>query len=278
MASTPRPEREGRALRRLARTGAILALAGSFALALPTVVAMAQESPLPSVSPAPEKVPLDEPSRPVWIRVPYAGIDLPVVSSERRVPGNPPGYPLCDVAQYLTEFDLPGEPGTAWIIGHAQPGMFLPLFTISEATGGKGLNGKLVKLQLRDGRLLTYRITQVRERATTYDIAKRTKPREQRLILQTSTGPTGTIPKLVLSAKLVGAKEATEEAPKANPRACWQPPPKPTPKGRDPRRTPEPTTTAASDEATDPMTLLLGSGAVLLGATIVAVYLVRRQP
>ena len=54
--------------------------------------------------------------------------------SERNVPGNPRGYPLCDVAQYWTIYDLPGKPGTTWIYAHAQEGMFLPLFTISEAT------------------------------------------------------------------------------------------------------------------------------------------------
>jgi hypothetical protein len=225
------------------------------------------------------EVPLDRPSRPVRIRIPYAGIDLPVVSSEKRVAGNPGSYPLCDVAQYWTKYAWPGEPGTTWIYGHAQPGMFLPLFTISEATDGKGLIGRLIKLQLRDGRLLTYRITQVRQQATDERIARRPNRDQQRLVLQTSTGPAGTIPKLHVAARLIDAEMTDEERPAAQPRACWQPPPKPTPKtNRNSRKTPEPVAVVEPDDTIDPITLALGSGAVLLGATFVAVYLVRRQP
>jgi hypothetical protein len=81
-----------------------------------TAVRAAQDTP-----------PLDEPSVPVRIRIPSIGVDLPVVSSELRVRGNRRGYPLCDVAQYWTIYDLPGAPGTTWVYAHAQPGMFLPI-------------------------------------------------------------------------------------------------------------------------------------------------------
>jgi hypothetical protein len=247
-------------------------------------MAMAQsQSPDPSPTASERPVPLDKPSRPVRVWVPYAGIDLPVISSERNVPGNPRGYPLCDVAQYWTRFDMPGEPGTTWIYGHAQPGMFLPLYEQTILSGNtKELRGKLVKLQLRDGRLLTYRIVEIRPWSGSSDvsIADRPNKRQQRLVLQTSTG-VGSAPKLELAARLIRAEWTDEPRPEPSPRACTQPP-KPTPKpGRNtpvstPSPTPEPEETSESDEPLDAMTLVLGSGAVLLGATIVAVYLVRR--
>ncbi len=286
MARTPRPAYERRRSRWYARTGAIVAVAVVLMTALPTIAIVAPEVALPSpvVRAADSEVRLDRPSAPVRIQIPYAGIDLPVVSSERRVSGNTSGYPLCDVAQYWTRYDLPGAPGTTWIYAHAQPGMFLPLFTISEASAGTGLIGKIVEIQTRDRRLLRYRISEVKERATGLGIARQANPRQHRLILQTSTGPPGTIPKLQLAARLVGAEKATEPAPKAMPRACWQPRPQATPKkggsgqsGGPAQATAVPVEITAT-EPIDTTALLAGSGAILLGATLVAVYLVRRGP
>jgi hypothetical protein len=262
----------------------ILLLAVALSLALPVIATIAPEAPLPSpVAVAVESnVRLDKASVPVRIRVPYAGIDLPIVSSKKNVRGNQAGYPLCDVAQYWTKYDLPGAPGTAWIYAHAQPGMFLPLFNISEATDGNGLLGKIAEVQLKDGRLLRYRITDVKERAYSRKIAQRGRPSQHRLILQTSTGPPGTVPKLQVAGRLIGASRTNEPAPKAQPRACWQPRPKATPKknGKKDGATPSPApvVTASAGEPIDGITLLLGGGAVLLGATLVAVYLVRREP
>ncbi len=266
MVSTARPVPERRQTRWISRAGAVFALTGTLALALTTSSTVAAD------------VPLDKRSAPVRIQLPYAGIDLPVISSTRTLPGNAPGYPLCDVAQWLKAFQRPGAPGTTWIIGHAQPGMFLPLFTISEATDGKGLLGKVVDLQTRDGRLLHYRINEVRERSPVWDwsIAKRSRPNEQRLILQTSTGPAGTLPKLQAAATLIGAEDATERAPKAKPRVCSQP----RQPDKKPRKnaTPKPAETTDATTPMDAVPLVLGSGAVLLGATFAAVYVVRRQP
>jgi hypothetical protein len=158
--------------------------------------------------------------------------------------------------------------------------MFLPLFTISEATNGNGLLGKIVEIQTRDQRLLRYRISEVKERAYNRKIAGRQRPSGHRLILQTSTGPPGTIPKLQVAARLIGAQKATEPAPKAKPRACWQPRPVETRKPRNSRK-PEVTPTAeviAETDEPDVMLLALGSGAVLVGAVFIAVFMVRREP
>ena len=267
--------------RRLALGGLPMLAATALGLAMVTLgsVAVAQGAP-----------PLDEPAVPVRIRVPDLGVDLPVVSSERTVPGNARDYPLCDVAQYWTRYDLPGAPGTTWIYAHAQPGMFLPLFLSADATAGEGLLGKLVTLQLRDGRLLRYRIDEVRQHAYNRKIALRNRPSTHRLILQTSEGPPGTIPKLQVAAQLVGAGWTDERAPTANPRACWQPRSSTASSGngngkqtRQPdgaQGSPEPSAVAASetDDSIDTASLALGGGAVLVGATLFAAYLVLRPP
>ncbi len=184
-------------------------------LGLPGSDAAAQEDP---TTPTARPVPLDEGSRPVRVRVPYFDIDLPVVWEGRKVAGNPAGYPLCDVAQYLTsreqELVLPGQPGTAWLYGHAQPGMLLPLTESYFASGRTELMGKLIKLQLRDGRLLTYRISEV-DVAFDYDIADRPNERQQRVVLQTSTGTTGASPRLMVAGRLIDAAWTDEPRPEA---------------------------------------------------------------
>jgi hypothetical protein len=234
----------------------------------------------PGVSPAAaqdQKPPLDEPAAPVRVTIPSLGIDLPVVSSEQNVPGNVRGYPLCDVAQYWTRYDLPGAPGTAWVYAHAQPGMFLPMLLRAEATNGDGLLGTQVLLQLRDGRLLRYRIDEVKQRAYNQAIAQGTRPREQRLILQTSEGPPGTPTRLQVAATLVSAAWTDEAAPRPEPRACWQPRPAQGGKRPRPSATPAPAD-GQSGQLMDTAALVMGGGAVLLGATLLAVYLVRRPP
>ena len=246
-----------------------------------------------TVGPAAELVPLDEGSRPVRVRVPYFDIDLPVVAEGREVAGNAPGYPLCDVAQYLISREqdlvLPGQPGTAWLYGHAQPGMLLPLTESYFRSGREELLGKLIKLQLRDGRLLTYRISQV-DVALDYDIADRPNERQQRLVLQTSTGTSGASPRLMVAGRLIDAEWTDEPRPVAQPRACWQPPPAPVAKAKNDKgkgkgkgnntnqQAAAPTSEPVidSDDELDAMTMVLGSGAVLLGATVVAVYIIRR--
>jgi hypothetical protein len=238
----------------------------------------------PSVAQAQDgKPPLDDPAVPVRVTVPSLGIDLPVVSSERNVPGNVRDYPLCDVAQYWTRYDLPGAPGTTWIYAHAQPGMFLPMLLEAEATSGEGLLGQMVTVQLKDGRLLRYRIVEVKQHAYNRRLALRARPGQQRLILQTSEGPPGTIPKLQVAANLIGATYTDEAAPKAQPRACWQPRPRATNGGKQGRNgavkpTPEasPVDPAVASGTADGASLALGGGAVLIGATLVAIYLVRR--
>lgn len=271
-----RPRWAPAALLRILAATAFLAMAGTAAAGLGDVGPLAA----PAVRAAQESPPLDEPSVPTRISVPSLGIDLPVVSSQLRVRGNVRGYPLCDVAQYWTIYDLPGAPGTTWIYAHAQPGMFLPLLENTVASGGTGPLGKLVTLQLRDGRVLRYRIDQVKQHALDRSIARRDRPSEHRLILQTSEGPSGTIPKLQIAARLVGATMADERAPRARPRACSQPR-RTSGQGRRPSASPTPAAGIDGESGGglgSMSSLAIGGGAILLGATVFAVYLVRRPP
>jgi hypothetical protein len=284
-------------VRRTAMSAFAVAAGTTLALALATVGSVGTGTPLASqVASAADGAaegnpPLDEPAIPVRIRVPDLGIDLPVVSSERNVPGNDRDYPLCDVAQYWTIYDLPGAPGTTWIYAHAQPGMFLPLFLSANATSGSGLLGRVITLQLGDGRLLRYRVDEVRQHAYNRRIALRDRPGQHLLVLQTSEGPPGTIPKLQVAARLVGAGWTDEKPPKPQPRPCWQPRAVTTTSanggrngprngGRNGTDTPDSASAIPSEtgDSVDSGSLALGGGAVLLGATVFAVWLVRRPP
>lgn len=175
----------------------------------------------PSVPPLPTAP--DEfvfPGRASRVVVPQMGIDLAVVSSDLAPP--PDNFPLCDVAQYLTTYRQPGEPGTTYIYAHARSGMFLPLLNASLRADGAEMIGMEVLVYASDATLYRYRVYEVERHETGYRLADGTPPGEQRLILQTSEGPRGTEGKLVVAADLVDVVAATpEEAnPPADPRVC----------------------------------------------------------
>jgi hypothetical protein len=168
--------------------------------------------PTPSGSPAPAVA-----SRVV---VPARKIDLPIVAQSFG-PGKG-AYPLCDVAQYLEIFGQPSQPGTTYLYGHAREGMFLPLLKASERNNGKGMIGDLVQVYTTDGTVYLYEIFEVKRHSRDFALADDVPPGEQRLILQTSEGPKGTIPKLQVAARLVSIGTVTldEANPKAKPRDC----------------------------------------------------------
>ena len=155
--------------------------------------------------------------------IPDLGIDLAVVSGDLVVEGNDPDYPLCDVAQYLTTYRYPGRDGTStWIYAHAREGMFLPLLEASTRADGAELIGTRVSIWTDGDERLDYRITQVLPHATDRTSASGVAPTERRLILQTSEGPTGTVPKLQIVARYEATASATadESRPTPSPRAC----------------------------------------------------------
>lgn len=159
--------------------------------------------------------------------IPGMGIDLPIVSEGVTLEGNEAGYPLCDVAQYMEEFEAPGRLGTTFIYAHARPGMFLPLLEASLVDDGRSLLGLDVLVYTNDAKLYTYRIFRVQRHATDFSLAEEVPPEERRLVLQTSEGPRGTTPKLMVAARLVSsaAADSADAHPAARPSVCQDPEP-----------------------------------------------------
>jgi hypothetical protein len=174
-----------------------------------------QASDQPSLPPTPTPSPVTE-VRPTRIVIPSLGIDLPVVAGGTD-------YPLCDVVQYLFGFAAPGEPGTTYLYGHAREGMFLPLLEASEVDDGAGMIGALVELYTDDLMKHVYQINIVKRHAIDLRLAYfDLEPGEHRLIMQTSEGPRGTVPKLQVAATPVGVYPATaaEALPTPHSRVC----------------------------------------------------------
>jgi hypothetical protein len=155
------------------------------------------------------------------IRIPAVGIDLPIVAGDLDYPGNVDFYPLCDVAMYVPEFVQPGEQGATYLYAHAQRGMFAPLLNASEVRDGEGLVGALIEVYTSDNKLHLYELYRVKRHATDLSLTE-VPPGAHLLVLQTSEGPPGTVPKLQVAARPISVVEATETDanPEANPRVC----------------------------------------------------------
>jgi len=155
------------------------------------------------------------------IRIPSLDVDLPIVAGDLDMPGNRNDFPLCDVAMYLPGFVQPGDPGTTYIYAHAQRGMFLPLLRASQVRDGASMLGALVEVFSSDGRLHLYEIERVKRHATDLSLTQ-IPAGEHQLVLQTSEGPTGTIPKLQVAARPIAVvpAEAGEANPRPRPRVC----------------------------------------------------------
>ena len=178
-------------------------------------------TPIPTPRPTTEPPPIGVATR---IRIPSMGIDLPVISSDLPVPGNRQGYPLCDVAMYMTAFVKPGQDGSTYIYAHAQKGMFLPLLRASLRNDGASMLGALVEVYTSDDQLHLYEITVVKRHATDLSLTN-VPPGVHQLVLQTSEGYSGHVPKLQLAAVPISVVPAThaEANPRPHPRVCLPP-------------------------------------------------------
>lgn len=155
------------------------------------------------------------------IRIPSLRIDLPVVPSDLYVPENADFYPLCDVATYMREYAQPGEVGTTYIYAHAQHGMFAPLLKASLTDDGASMIGSLIEVYTTDDELHLYEIYLVKRHATDLSLAD-APPGVQMLVLQTSEGVSGTIPKLQVAARPISVVPASslDAKPTPQPRVC----------------------------------------------------------
>jgi hypothetical protein len=130
------------------------------------------------------------------------------------------------VALYHTAFEQPGEAGTTYIYAHAREGMFLPLLKASTRRNGASLIGALVQVYTSDHMEYVYQIIRVKRHALDFSLALDAPRDAHQLILQTSEGPRGTVPKLQVLAEPVDVIRVSngEANPKPRPRACYNTP------------------------------------------------------
>jgi hypothetical protein len=143
-------------------------------------------------------------------------IDLPVMLQT----DNYGIYPLCDVALYQPLLGQPGQGRATYIYAHARDGMFRPLLLASEVNNGRRLLGMTVEVYTSDDWRFLYTISEVRRHTRDLDDAVATNT--ERLWMQTSEGPNGTVPKLQVVADFLSAEKSTprEAHPDARPRIC----------------------------------------------------------
>jgi len=187
------------------------------ALTVPTHVPLPTIGGLESLGPGTEGgLPTQRPDRVVTrVAVKRLGIDLPVVLQTLE-----PGLPWCDVAMYTPGLGQPGWGRATYIYAHARIGMFRPLLLQSRVENGAAMIGMIVEVWTSDDWLFLYRITEVRRH--TLDMQDAVSTTTERLWLQTSEGPNGTIPKLQVVADFLSAQPASEADahPQAKPRVC----------------------------------------------------------
>jgi hypothetical protein len=144
-------------------------------------------------------------------------IDLPIMLQT----DNYGLFPLCDVALYQPLFGQPGGGRATYLYAHARAGMFLPLLERSRrADNGQSMVGMLVEVYTSDDWRFIYTISVVRRHTRNLDEAAAATT--ERLWMQTSEGPMGTVPKLQVIADYVSAEKVDPKAahPEAHPKIC----------------------------------------------------------
>ncbi len=179
-------------------------------------------TPSPTNPPRPTTTPI--PNRRAFatrIRIPSLHIDLPVVAGDLIVPGNRDFYPLCDVAMFMREYVQPGEVGATYIYAHAQRGMFAPLLKASQVNNGASMVGALIEVYTSNNKLHLYELYRVKRHATDLSLVNAPAGAHM-LVLQTSEGVSGTIPKLQVAARPLSVvpANASEANPRPRPRVC----------------------------------------------------------
>ena len=173
--------------------------------------------PSPGASPVVTPTPTFPPDRVATrIVIRRLKIDLPIMLQTDRYGI----FPLCDVALYQPLLGQPGQGRATYIYAHAREGMFLPLLTASQNNNGRKMLGMTVEIYTSDNWLYIYTITEVRRH--TLSLQDAIDARTERLWMQTSEGPEGTVPKLQVVADFLAAETTDPELahPKPHPRIC----------------------------------------------------------
>lgn len=164
----------------------------------PTPLAIAStavSTAVPTAAPTESAVATRDPRTPIptgyRIQIPRLGIDLPIaegdVTRDIDLQKTPEGF-----AFHLPGTSIPGLGGNTYLYAHARTGMFLTLW--------KAQPGDQVFISTPDLRVLTYVITEIHPRVAPTDTSWVQPTAEQRLTLQTSTGPNPTDPRFVAIA------------------------------------------------------------------------------
>lgn len=149
----------------------------------------APPTPGVTVTPTPNALrPIPEGFR---VRVPRLGIDLPIaegiIQRDVEQQQTPEGW-----AFHLPGTAIPGHIGNTYIYSHARTGMFLSLWNARV--------GDEVTITTPDGTAIVYVVSEVRPRVAPTDISVAQPSSDQRLTLQTSTGPSPGDPRFVVIA------------------------------------------------------------------------------
>lgn len=160
-------------------------------------------SPAASAAPSPASLPETAAAPSVVdamrIRVPRLGIDLPLQEGDpsRDVPSTGgPGATPEGAAFHYPGTAVPGSPGNAFVYAHARFGMFLSLWNAHV--------GDEVDILLPGGSVLRYAVTEIHPRVAPSDTSWLRPTADERLTLQTSTGPNGSYPRFIVVAERVG--------------------------------------------------------------------------
>jgi hypothetical protein len=174
-------------------------------------------SPGPSSSPMSVVGPMARlDAEPTRVVIASLDIDLPVIR-----PSPKETYPLCDVAEFLPSYGLPGLPGVTYLYAHARRGMFLPLLEASRTHGGQTMLGKEIDLFSSDRVRRRYEITEIHPRVKDLDVVNDLAG--DALVLQTSETSRSSGTKLVVVARPIGPPALSSDRaarPSARPRVC----------------------------------------------------------
>lgn len=179
----------------LAASAALLVVDGSSAALSPPAASAA-----PAAAPIPSATALVATSTPgpippgYRVKVPCLAIDLPiaegVISRDIEQQQTPEGY-----AFHLPGTSIPGQPGNTYLYAHARVGMFLALWNAQV--------GDEVLITTPDGATLHYVVGEVMAAVPPDDVAVAQQTPDERLTLQTSTGPVPRNPRFVVIARPV---------------------------------------------------------------------------
>jgi sortase family protein len=169
--------------------GCTLGLRAPDASASPTLATSAPPSPGVTITPTPgAPAPIPDGYR---VKVARLGIDLPIREGIVQRDVEQQQTPE-DFAFHLPGTAIPGEIGNTYLYAHARRGMFLSLWDAKV--------GDVVEITTPDGRTLHYEVSEVRPRVAPTDVSVAQATTDERLTLQTSTGPSPEDPRFVVIA------------------------------------------------------------------------------